>query len=84
MPEYLYICPEGHPKPVNHRMDEDPTIICECGKKMHRKPQAVSVNWGGLKPSDVEQRPQVIQELVDRDHGKSREDYQKYKARHKK
>lgn len=40
-------------------------VICvECGSLMWRKPQAVRVNWNGLKPSQGELHPE-LKELVD-------------------
>ena len=85
MPEYLYLCENGHEKYIRHRMADDPEIACdECGSIMHRKPLPFLITWGGLKPSDAEGRSPVIKHWLDRDQGKAREDYHKYKEHHTK
>jgi len=39
-------------------------ISCkECGGHMHRVPQAFSVNWGGLSPSQGEIHPNILNQL---------------------
>ena len=47
-----YIYSDGkHQKEAEHGMMESPVIVCDiCGQPMHRKPQAIMVNWGGLPP----------------------------------
>jgi len=87
MPDYIYICPRGHTTAVNEPMMANAVHICpeeDCGLEMRRKPQTVAVNWGGLKPSDAEQRAPIVQEMIDRDHVKGREEYARYKERYSK
>lgn len=52
MPEYLYTDGEGHEVTKTHRMLYTTSVYCDiCGAEMWRKPQPVSVTWGGLSPS---------------------------------
>ena len=52
MPEYIYICDNGHEVEIWERMNAGTTHICEiCGRDMHRKPTMPMINWGGRKPS---------------------------------
>lgn len=46
MPIYLYRCPDGHEIEYWHGYDEDPAVICSCGKTMKRRPQMF--RWGVL------------------------------------
>lgn len=53
MPTYVYQCPEGHTKDVQHGMDETPEIRCdECSQRMTRiitPPAGVKVEGGTPK-----------------------------------
>lgn len=62
MPDYLYS--DGrHLQTVTHRMAENPLVLCAvCGAVMHRRPQAVSVVWGGNPPSKGGLHP-LVEEL---------------------
>ena len=64
MPEYTYICANGHERQVNEGMFSEVEIICKCGEKMWRKPQMPAVVWGGLRPSQGE-LALSIQDMVD-------------------
>lgn len=65
MPEYIYICSEGHECTVEEEMNNKDEHICFiCNEKMWRKPQMPAVNWGGLKPSQGE-LAYSIQDMVD-------------------
>ena len=58
MPEYIYRCKAGHEQTIIEPMFTVTTTWCaECGAKMARKPQIISVNWGGLAPSQGELAP---------------------------
>jgi hypothetical protein len=49
---------------ATHRMLYTTSIICgTCGAEMWRKPQPVTVTWGGLAPSGGEPSP-AVQELL--------------------
>ena len=64
MPEYTYICPEGHQRLVEEGMFSKVNYYCQdCGEKMWRKPSMPAVNWNGLKPSQGELSP-VVQDMV--------------------
>jgi predicted nucleic acid-binding Zn ribbon protein len=66
MPDYVYGCDLGHTQEEAHRMTDDPVITCnQCGGRMHRIPQVVAVNWGGLPPHLEHSRPPVLQNMVD-------------------
>ena len=64
MPEYTYVCLEGHTKDIEKGMLEEVEVICRCGEKMRRKFTMPHVSWGGLRPSQGELAP-VIQDMVD-------------------
>ena len=65
MPVYVYV-DSKHDLTTAHGMTENPEIICpECGQRMHRKPQAVSVNWGGLPPHQSHLRSPAVQSMID-------------------
>ena len=65
MPEYIYICANGHELEVKEGMFCDDERLCnECRTAMWRKPNMPAVNWNGLKPSQGELAP-VIQDMVD-------------------
>lgn len=82
MPEYLYSCGE-HTQSVFHLMKEEPEILCNvCKKRMHRRPMAFSVNWGGLPPHLEHTRAPVIKNMLD-NAPKRREEYQKIKESRK-
>ena len=64
MPEYTYICSEGHQRLVEEGMFSKVDYYCrDCGGKMWRKPQMPAVSWGGLRPSQGELAP-AIQDMV--------------------
>lgn len=66
MAHYLYRCDEGHEREATHKMSIANFIIIsckECGGHMHRVPQAFSVNWGGLSPSQGEIHPNILNQL---------------------
>ena len=64
MPEYIYICPNGHEVEIKEPMFFDITRFCHvCQEQMWRKPQMPAINWNGLKPSQGELAP-VIQDMV--------------------
>ena len=55
MPEYVYTCTQGHEWEITERMLYGTARVCEtCSEVMHRKPHALAVTWGGLKPSQGE------------------------------
>lgn len=62
-----------------HSILADPLIRCrKCRKKMHRRPQAVLVSWGGLPPHLEATRGRVVREILDpRKIGERREDYER-------
>lgn len=65
MPTYTYIDFEGHTETITEPMFCDVIHVCAaCGSEMWRKPELVSVTWGGLKPSGGD-RPREVQELLD-------------------
>lgn len=61
MPSYLYRCVDcGHLADYAHGAALDPLITCdECGGVMRKKPQMVSVTWGGPPPSAGGKHPLV-------------------------
>ena len=64
MPEYTYICANGHELEVKEEMFCDDKRLChQCGTEMWRKPQMPAINWNGLKPSQGELAP-AIQDMV--------------------
>jgi len=74
MPEYIYLCHNGHSKSLNLRMFYTTGVMCyECGLEMWRKPQRVRVNWNGLRPSQGELAP-AIKGLVDENNVEERRD----------
>lgn len=65
MPTYTYIDANGHTETITEPMFCNAVHLCAaCGLEMWRKPQAVSVTWGGLKPSGGYRSPEV-QNLLD-------------------
>lgn len=65
MPEYVYICDEGHEREIYEPMVCDIPRIChECDGEMWRKPSMPMVNWNGLRPSEGELHPH-LQEVVE-------------------
>lgn len=54
MPIYLYKCPvcEKEDYRTHSATFELPIVCNECRAWMFKKPQPVSVNWNGNKPSD--------------------------------
>jgi len=65
MPEFIYLCPEGHEREVEVRMLYSTAILCDCGLVMHRKPNVPMVNWGGLRPSHGELAPAIKRHIED-------------------
>jgi len=64
MPEYLYKCENEHLEDVVHPMLWSTGVVCAvCDNLMWRVPQAVSVTWGGLAPSDGDLAPEIQQHL---------------------
>ena len=59
MPNYTYT--DGmHTTTVTHRMLWSTAVVCAtCGADMWRKPQSVTVLWGGLPPSGGELSPDI-------------------------
>ena len=65
MPIYVYT-DKTHTQEHAHSMLENPEIVClQCGMKMHRKPQATPVNWGGLPPHASHMRSPAVQAMID-------------------
>ncbi len=65
MPTYVYT-DSTHDLTTAHGMNDNPLITCPvCGEKMHRKPQAPRVNWGGLPPHADTGRSPSIQGMID-------------------
>ena len=78
MPNYTYTDGEEEIT-VIHNIDWQGEIIGGSGVPMWRKPPAnVGVNWGGLKPSDLEgMSPEVKQHLQNAN--RNRADYERNK-----
>jgi len=65
MPEYLYTDEESHTVTVTHPMIYSTGIVCAaCGLEMWRKPQAFTVTWGGLAPSQGEMSNPIRRHLA--------------------
>lgn len=64
MPTYIYIDEAGHTRELEVRMLYSTAVVCECGRVMHRKPQAARINWNGPRPSSGELSP-VIRRHID-------------------
>ncbi len=68
MPTYVYRCPKGHQMELAHGIQQDPIVTCRHGRcrlTMHRVPQMVRVNWGGLPPHLEHTRNRAVQEVLD-------------------
>ena len=54
MPLYLYRCPNcGNEEYRQHAMDYAHGVVCQrCHSWMAKRPQTITVNWNGNKPSD--------------------------------
>lgn len=67
MPEYLYRCPNcGRTDYISHGMREKLELLCViCDTPMVKKPIALMVNWGGLKPSQGELHPNIKKVIDD-------------------
>ena len=65
MPLYTYRCFNGHEQEIEEPMLSDAVYFCFCGHEMKRKPQLVSVNWNGLKPSQGFIHPNIKQHIAD-------------------
>jgi len=64
MPVYVYTDDHGHSQQIVHPVNAPVVPVCpECKALMWRKPQKVSANWGGLRPSQGGVSPPV-QELI--------------------
>ena len=63
MPLYVYRCTgEAHHEHdvLEGMLDGEIEHLCpDCGERAFRKPQAVAVTWGGLKPSQGELPPNI-------------------------
>lgn len=60
MGQYLYIDENGHQMTVTHRMLYTTSIVCSvCDAEMWRKPQPITVTWGGMAPSQGELHPEI-------------------------
>ena len=78
MPTYVYMCPNGNTETMTLPMFYDEPVICAgCGLEMWRKPQAVTVTWGGLKPSE-DDHPEWLKDHI-RDAPRNRDEYWKKK-----
>ena len=65
MPVYIYICEQGHEcEIVESMLCADEHVCLICNTPMQRKPQAINVNWGGLRPSQGE-LSDPIKEMID-------------------
>ena len=75
MPEYIYRCIFGHEMEVIEPMVTDRKHVCLiCGGGMWRKPQGVSVNWNGQKPSRGELSPEIRHHVENVDEIRERTD----------
>lgn len=73
MPQYLYIDQFRHHVTLTARMGYTTGVICAtCGAEMWRKPQAVSVTWGGLRPSQGELSHEIQDHIRDVDRKRDR------------
>lgn len=65
MPEYEYLCPNGHHETFTERMFYSTAHICiACGSMAWRKPQLINVTWGGLKPSAGDISPAIAEHVA--------------------
>lgn len=79
MPIYLYSDPNGHEVEISHGMTDTITVFCQiCGAAMHRKPQRVYVNWGGLPPHLETMRGPAVRSIID-DADRRRDQYESTK-----
>jgi hypothetical protein len=80
MPNYTYT--DGmHTTTVTHRMLWSTAVVCAtCGADMWRKPQAVTVLWGGMPPSGGELSLEIKQHMnnVDESRDKFSEEHEKH------
>lgn len=75
MPEYIYMDKNDHRQTMTLPMAYSEPVICSvCGATMWRKPQAVAISWGGLRPSQGEIHPN-IQHMIN-DAPRRREEYE--------
>lgn len=67
MPEYLYRCADcGYSDYIVHGMRDIPEVCCPvCGQPMKKRPVMLSVNWGGLRPSQGEIHPNIKRVIDD-------------------
>ena len=64
MPEYIYMCPEGHEELVEEPMFAPVAHKCaRCSQPMWRKPKVLAVNWNGLRPSQGFIHPDIKQHI---------------------
>jgi putative FmdB family regulatory protein len=82
MPLYIYYCSVCNSEvEVTHGMFEKPVLFCsECGKKLRKRFQPVSINWAGDKPSNGG-RPKVIQDFLEDTPARKDRTEAKYNAR---
>lgn len=67
MPKYIYGDANGHRKElaISYEAVDKAIVFCElCDAVMHRVPQAVAVNWGGLPPHEADRRPKVLKDFI--------------------
>ena len=62
MPIYLYRDLRGHEKERAHPMLYSTAVMCRCGLRMWRVPQAAYINWNGSRAGQ-EPAP-AVQELI--------------------
>jgi putative FmdB family regulatory protein len=81
MPSYLYKCAScGTQQEEQHSMFSGIPIICECGSRMHKIPQATAVNWGGPPPSAGGKHPLV--ETLNATESQRRDEFTAKKEQH--
>ena len=75
MPEYTYVCLNGHYETITEPMLFDGEHLCGiCDAEMWRKPQAVNVVWNGLPPHREGERGHELSQHL-RDVDKNRDNY---------
>ena len=73
MPDYDYLCNNGHIETYTERMFYSTGHICSaCGFEAWRKPTMVMVNWNGLKPSQGEIAPAIAEHISHADENQER------------
>jgi len=80
MPQYVYRCTNVHQREIWQSITStNSQINCpQCNELMHRVPQLVRVNWGGLPPHLEHLRGKGVREMLDRNKiAERRDDYEK-------